>query len=169
MSTASGLQEMLRRRSVGAQAQVAVEASMAAMAIRALKDRPRTRLGPRPDRALRSVLGLIDQVADYRDNDLLPRFVRDDHVTAESLEGIQVMARVARHANPPSSPDSFPTLDSMIASRAAVEVDPRTRKIRVKDKQGASKLADSLDQLASDLVSVASAEDRGRTSQFAVS
>lgn len=169
MSTASGLQEILRRRSVGSQAQVAVDASMAAMAIRALKDRPRTRLGSRPDRALRTILALIDQVASYKDDDLLLRFVHDDHVTAESLEGVQVMARAARHGSPSSSQVSFPALDSMIACRRAINIDPNTQKIRVTDKQDARTLADALDELAGDLVSVANAEDRSRTSQFAVS
>lgn len=168
MSTASGLQEVLRRRSVGANAQVAVDASMAAMAIRAVQQRPRTALTPRPARALESMLSMLDQFARYKDQGLLDSFVSEDHVTSARYEGFQALAAAAAHQHPDTVQASFPELDSLLQTRSSVAIDPKTRRVTVTNRDGAASLAKVLDSLAGKLVAAANSEDRTRSSRYAV-
>lgn len=168
MSTGSGLQAVLRRRSVGARAQVAVDASMAAMAIRALARRPEASLGVRPERALRSMLNMLDEIARYKEEDLLGRFVSEDHVTSEKFESVQALAHAAHKESTNAKKQSFPALDSLIETRHSLLIDTRTEEIRVSDADNAKSLADVLDALASDLLSDATSEDRTRVSRYAL-
>jgi len=107
-------------------------------------------------------------MARYRDDNLLLKFVSDDHVTLDEYEGVQAMARAAHQGSPSNNSITFPALDSMITARSSIQIDPRSHRIRISDKKGAKSLADTLKALAQDLVSDANAEDRSRTSRFAV-
>ena len=173
VSTSSDLRDILRRHSVGSRAELTVEATTAAMAIRAAASHhgyvPRpTHLG-----ALRKMLSRLDEVATYKSKGLLPDFVRDDLVARESLELVQVMARAAHQDEEPSrSGDGgkteyeFPLLARLIESRDAIQV--TDEQILIEDTDRAVGLAQELETLASEVLSEAIAEDRTRTSSYAV-
>jgi hypothetical protein len=171
VSASSDLRDILRRHAVGSQAELTVEATTAAMAIRAARVRTYT---PRDSHlyALRRMLDRIDQVATYKNEGLLPEFINDDKVTHESLELVQVMARAAHQDDDTAGHKGkdvayeFPVLDSLVKTRDAVEIDGNS--IHITDDAKAGDLADGLEALARDVLSDAIDEDRSRTSSYAV-
>jgi hypothetical protein len=170
LSATSDLRDVLRRQSVGSQAELTVEATMASMAIRAVRSDPEVHLGILPLRAVERMLDRIDQLAQYRKDGQLGDLVSKEQVAKDSLDLVQVMARAARQDDDTQDAGvpAFPVLDSLIDYRQSVEIDSASDQINVVDKDGAADLAEALEKLGNEMLATAVAEDRLRTSHYAV-
>ena len=170
MSTATDSQDVLRRHSVGTQAAVALDASLAAMALRAATRGKR--LGPRARTAVGSILEKITLLDDYQRGGALAALVSPDRVARNAYEPVQVIARAASQV--PSDPvavaageDGSPLLSKLLAKRSSVVVN-ESGDVRIVKRTEALQLADILEELAQTVSAQAFLEDNGRVSKFAI-
>jgi hypothetical protein len=158
-------EDAARAQAVGSNAALSADATMASMAIRAALSRAGYVL---PDRALSAVqrmLVRLDQLAKYRDDGQLGDLLSNERVAVAPLELVQVMARAAEQTEPAKA-NHAAGLDALIDSRKAVSL--RANSIDVIDSDDAEFLAEALKHIGNGTLAVAIAEDRLRSSAYAV-
>jgi hypothetical protein len=159
------MDDAARAQAVGSNAALSADATMASMAIRAALSRPDYILPARALGAVERMLKILDLLARYRDDGQLGDLLSTDKVAIAPLELVQVMARAAEQTEPANSED-VASLDAVIDSRTAVSLD--ANRIEVKDDKDAAFLAEALKHIGNGTLAVAIAQDRLRTSAYAV-
>ncbi len=171
MSASTELKSLIRRHSVGTQADVAEDASVTAMVIHAAADASQeVRVDPRLMRSVQTMLDRIDQLARYRESGGLHRFFDDDYVAKEQFAPLWIIARIAQPEAVVEDEGSAAlpaAVERLIGDRDSIEIKDSGDVLSIKDGNRAELLAQALERLASDALNAALDEDRSRTSKYA--